>query len=65
MPEASVDEDDGVVFRQDDVGFAGKGFVFRTVHGEAVAEAVEQVGRRLESRLCGLWLLQGATPCGT
>ncbi len=26
MPEAAVDEDDGFVFRQDDVRFAGQGF---------------------------------------
>lgn len=28
-------------YRQNDIGPAGEGFVFRTVHGEAVAEAVE------------------------
>ena len=41
MPEAAVDEDDGAVFRQDDVGPAGERFVLRAVDGEAVAEAVE------------------------
>ena len=41
VPEAAVDEDDGAVFRQDEVGPAGQGFVFRAVDGEAVAEAVE------------------------
>ena len=30
MPEAAVDEDDGVVFRQDDVGFAGEVFDVKT-----------------------------------
>ncbi len=42
VPEATVDEDDAAVFRQDDVGLAGEGSVERTVDGEAVAEAVEQ-----------------------
>ena len=41
VPEAAVDEDDGVGFRQDKVGFSRQGLVFRAVHGEAVAEAVE------------------------
>ena len=41
MPEAAVDEDDGAVFRQDEIGFAGEGFVARTVDREAVAEPVE------------------------
>jgi hypothetical protein len=41
VPETAVDEDDGAVFRQDEVGSAGEGFVFRAVDGEAVAEAVE------------------------
>ena len=29
VPEAAMDEDDGVVFRQDEIGTAGEGFVFR------------------------------------
>ena len=41
VPEAAVDEDDGAEFRQDEVGFASEGLVFRAVHGESVAEAVE------------------------
>ena len=41
VPEAAVDEDNGAVFRQDKIGFAGQGFVLRSVHREAVAEAVE------------------------
>lgn len=41
VPEAAVDEDDGAEFRQDEIGAAGEGFVFRAVHGEAVAETVE------------------------
>lgn len=41
VPEAAVDENHGAVFREDDVGPAGEGFVFRAVDGEAVAEAVE------------------------
>lgn len=39
VPEATVDEDDGFVFGEDDVGFAGEGF---DVEAEAVAEAVEE-----------------------
>jgi len=42
MPEAAVDEDHGLIFGQDEVGFAGQHAVFRAVHREAVAEAVEQ-----------------------
>ena len=34
--------DDGAVLRQDEIRFAREAAVFRTVHGEAVAEAVEQ-----------------------
>ena len=41
VPEAAVDEDDGVVFGKDEVRSAGEVFVFRAVDGEAVAEAVE------------------------
>ena len=41
VPEATVDEDDGAVFRQDEIGFAGEGFVARSIDREAVAEAVE------------------------
>ncbi len=40
MPEAAVDEDDGAVFRQDEVGFAGEFSVFWAVDCEPVAEAV-------------------------
>jgi hypothetical protein len=39
MPEAAVDEDDGFVFGEDDVGFSGEGF---DVEAEAVAEFVEE-----------------------
>ena len=41
VPEAAVDEDDGVVFRQDEIGFAGQGFVIRPIDRKAVAETVE------------------------
>ena len=41
VPETAVDEDDGAVFREDEIGPAGQGFVFRAVDREAVAEAVE------------------------
>jgi len=41
-PEAAVDEDDGLVFREDDVRLAGEVFVFRAVDGEAVGEAVQE-----------------------
>lgn len=41
VPEATVDEDDGAVFRQDEVGFAGKGFVFWPVYRESVAKVVQ------------------------
>lgn len=41
VPETAMDEDHGVMFWQDDVGPAGKGFVFRTVHREAVTHAVQ------------------------
>lgn len=40
-PEASVDEDHGSVFREDDVRFARQKFVAWTVDRESVAEAVE------------------------
>ncbi len=46
MPEATVNKDDGVVFPQDNVGFAGKVF---SVQAEAVAGAVEQ-GAHLQLR---------------
>lgn len=39
MPEAAVDEDDGFVFGEDDVGFAGKVF---DMEAEAVAHLVEE-----------------------
>lgn len=39
MPEAPVDEDDGAVFRQDDVGPARQVFA---VEAEAIAHAVKQ-----------------------
>ena len=38
VPEAAVDKDDGVIFRQNDVGFTGQVFA---VPAEAVAGAVE------------------------
>ena len=41
VPEAVVVEDDGAVFRQNDVGFAGEGFVLWAVDREAVGETVE------------------------
>ena len=41
VPEATVDEDHGAILGQDEVGFAGQGFVFRAVHREPVAEPVE------------------------
>lgn len=41
VPEAAVDEDHRAVFWQDKVGSAGQRLVFRTVDGEAIAEAVE------------------------
>lgn len=53
VPKATVDEDDGAVFRQDEIGLAGQGFVFRAVHREAVAEAVEHRAQG-ELRLCVL-----------
>ena len=37
MPEATVDEDHGLVFGQDNVGFAGQRSVFRAVHREPIA----------------------------
>jgi len=40
VPEAAVDEEDGAVLGQDEVGFSGQGPVFRAADGEAVAEAV-------------------------
>jgi hypothetical protein len=39
VPEAAVGEDDGFVFGEDDIGFAGEGF---DVEAEAVTEAVEE-----------------------
>lgn len=45
VPEAAVDEDDGGVFRQDDVRPAVKLAVLRAVHREAVAEAVEHLAQ--------------------
>ncbi len=41
VPEASVDEDDGAVLGEDDVGFAWEGAVLGSVDGEAESEAVE------------------------
>ncbi len=41
VPEAAVDEDDGAVLGEDDVGLAWEGAVFRAVDGEAQAGAVE------------------------
>lgn len=41
VPETAVDEDGGVVFRQYDVRFPGKRFVFRAVDRKAESHAVE------------------------
>lgn len=41
VPEAAVDEDDGAVFGQDDVGPAGELAVLRAADGEAVTQPVE------------------------
>ena len=41
VPEAAVDEDDGPVLRQDEVGPAGEPAVPRAADGEAIAQAVE------------------------
>lgn len=41
MPEAPVNEDDGAVFWQDEIGLAGELLIFRAVDGEAVPEVVE------------------------
>lgn len=41
MPEATVHENHRAVFGQDDVRPAGQRFVFRPVHREAVAQAME------------------------
>ena len=46
VPETTVDEDDGAVFRQDEVGLAGEQAVLRAVDGEAVGEAVEHGPQR-------------------
>ncbi len=58
VPEAAVHEDDGAQPGDDDVGTAGEGFVFRAVHGEAVAEPVEhraedELGPRVASADAG------------
>lgn len=50
VPETAVDEDDGTVFRQDQVGPAGERPVVRPVDREAVAETVEH-GSQGEFRL--------------
>ncbi len=50
MLEATVKEDDGAEFRQDEVGFAGEGLVFRAVDREPVAEAVEHPSSLFELR---------------
>ena len=42
VPKTPVHEDDGAARGQDDVGFAGQGFVARSIDGEPVAEPVEQ-----------------------
>jgi hypothetical protein len=41
VPEASMDKDHGLVFRQDDVGAAGQRPVLRAIHREAVAKPME------------------------
>lgn len=41
VPEAAVNEDNGAVFREDNVGFSGQCFIFRAVDCETVAEPVE------------------------
>ena len=41
VPETAVDEDDGLVFREDEVGLAGERAVERAVHRETIAETVE------------------------
>ena len=42
VPEAAMDEDNGSVAGQDEIGPAGELLVFRPVQGEAVAMEVEQ-----------------------
>ena len=45
MPETAVDEDDGVMFRKNDVRLSGERPVFRAIHGESIAEAVEDLSQ--------------------
>ena len=42
VPVATVDEDDGPVFRQNDIGTAGELFVQRSVYGEAEAMTMKK-----------------------
>ena len=51
VPEAPVNEDDGAVFWQDEIGFAGQVLVFWTIDGEAVAKVVEHRAQG-QFRLC-------------
>ena len=37
VPEAAMNEENGVVFCKNDVGLSGEGFVFRSGDGEPVA----------------------------
>lgn len=45
VPEAAMDEDDAMVFGQNDVRLSRQGFVFRTVYGKAISEGVEDAAR--------------------
>jgi len=50
MPEAAVYENDCLELGHDDVGFAGKSFVFRSVNGKAIAETMQKApGRSFRS----------------
>lgn len=42
VPVAAVDEDDGLVLWEDNIGAAGELFILRSVHGEAEATAVQE-----------------------
>ncbi len=42
MPEAAVDENDGFIFGQDDVGLPWQFFVLRAIDGKAVASLLNQ-----------------------
>ena len=47
VPEAAVDEDDGAVFGEDDVGFAGEAFVVDAVAESQAPEGMTQLQLRL------------------